>query len=169
MKKIKSTVFVGTMILGLVACKKEVIIEPNVSSDIENSNVAEEVRVQNNQADLNELPTQVAQFIQKYYSDSTVASYEIKTVPVIGKSYEIKLNNGVEIDFDDQGNWHEIKDARGIAAELLPQNIQKYVEQNYQATFVTKIEKEKNKYQVELANDLDLEFDLSGHFLRIDK
>lgn len=169
MKKVQIILAVAIVAISFFSCKKEVVVNSPVSAPTENSNVAEDVNVNNLTDNLKDLPANSISFIQENFSDSNVASYEIKNVPVIGKSYEVKMNNGVEIDFDSEGNWHEIQDARGVNANLLPISIKNYVDQNYKGTFVTSIEKDKNKIKVDLANDVDLEFDVNGNFVRVDK
>lgn len=156
-------------IFALASCKKEVTVTPNTTTTTEttNANVAEDV--QNPTAvNLSDLPAAALKTINKYYKQDNIASYEIKTVPVIGKSYEVKFNDGAEIEFDGEGNWHEWKDAKGLPKEIVPANIQTYLSKNYASTFATSIDKEAKKIKVELASDIDLEFDGNGNFVRID-
>ena len=63
---------------------------------------------------------------------------------------------GVEIDCK-QGK---------VPALLIPQAIRNYLKENYPAQAVKKIEMNKNEYEVELANGLDLTF--NKHFQVID-
>ena len=114
------------------------------------------------------MPTNIKNFLAKYYPKATVAKYESKTT-VAGKKYEVKLNNGAEIDFDKNGNWEEISDKQGIPTALIPAKIKIYLDQKYKGIKVEAIDKEKNKIKVDLINDIDLEFDKNGKFLRIDK
>lgn len=169
MKKIKMFFVLGIVAISITACKKEVIVNPPATTTNETTNVVEDVNVSNTSVDVKDLPSNAITFVQENFSDTNIASYEIKNIPVVGKGYEVKLNNGVEVGFDENGNWHEIQDARGIHANLLPSEIKSYVDQNYKGTFVTSIEKEKNEIKVDLANDIDLIFDSAGKFLKIDK
>jgi len=114
------------------------------------------------------MPANVKSFLAKYYPKATVAKYEAKNT-VVGKKYEVKLNNGAEIDFDKNGNWEEISDKQGVPSALIPATIQTYLAKNYKGVKVESIDKEKNKIKVDLINDIDLEFDKNGKFLRIDK
>lgn len=172
MKKMKITFSILLLTIAFVSCKKEVVVDQNYSAPATttdaNTNVAEDVNSTNASSIQNDLPANALAFVNTNFSNTGIASYEIKNIPVIGKSYEVKLNNGVEIDFDEAGNWHELKDPRGVQQSLIPTAIHTYVEQNYKGTFVTSIDKEKDMIKVDLANDVDLEFDLNGNFLRID-
>ncbi len=148
-----------------MSCKKEVTVTPSTATN--NENVAEDV--QQNSVNFNDLPAAALATINQHYKQESIASYEIKTIPVIGKSYEVKFNDGAEIDFDESGSWHEWKDAKGLPDGVLPANIKEYISKNYGSTFATSIDKEKDKISVELATDVDLEFDTNGNFLRIDR
>ena len=114
------------------------------------------------------MPANVKSFLAKYYPKATVAKYEAKNT-VVGKKYEVKLNNGAEIDFDKNGNWEEISDKQGVPSALIPATIKAYIAKNYKSIKVESIDKESNKIKVDLMNDIDLEFDKNGKFLRIDK
>lgn len=114
-----------------------------------------------------EMPATIKSFLGKYYPKATVVKYEAKST-VVGKKYEVKLNNGAEIDFDKNGNWEEISDKQGISFALIPAKIKAYLNQNYKGIKVEKIDKERNKIKIDLQNDIDLEFDKNGKFLRID-
>ncbi len=114
-----------------------------------------------------EMPATIKSFLAKYYPKATVVKYETKST-VVGKKYEVKLNNGAEIDFDKNGNWEEISDKQGVPAALIPAKIKTYLDQKYKGVKVESIDKERNKIKVDLQNDIDLEFDKNGKFLRIE-
>ncbi|SDF26171.1 PepSY-like domain-containing protein [Epilithonimonas hungarica] len=114
-----------------------------------------------------EMPATIKSFLAKYYPKATVVKYEAKST-VVGKKYEVKLNNGAEIDFDKNGNWEEISDKQGIVSALIPAKIKAYLDQHYKGIKVESIDKERNKIKVDLQNDIDLEFDKNGKFLRVD-
>lgn len=114
-----------------------------------------------------QMPSNVKSFLAKYYPKATVVKYEAKTT-LAGKKYEVKLNNGVEIDFDKNGNWEEISDKQGVPTVLIPAKIKTYLDQKYKGVKVESIDKDDNKIKVDLLNDIDLEFDKNGKFLRVD-
>ena len=53
-----------------------------------------------------------------------------------------------------------------VPVKLIPQAIRNYLMENYPAQAVKKLEMNKNEYEVELANGLDLTF--NKHFQLID-
>ena len=150
--------------LTFVSCKKEVTVTPTATQTADSLNQ----NAQKNNVNFTDLPVKALETINSHYSQDNIASYEVKTIPVIGKSYEVKFNDGAEIDFDSDGVWHEWKDAKGLPKEVLPEAIKTYLSKNYASTFATAIDKEKDKIKIDLASDIDLEFDTNGNFVRID-
>lgn len=163
MRKIVLTIsFFG--FLTLLACKKEVQVTPAAATDSTTSTASSDKNV-----NLADLPAAALTLINKYYKQDNIASYEIKTIPIVGKSFEVKFNDGSEIGFQENGDWHEWKDAKGLPADILPLAIKTYLTNNYSKTFATSIEKESKKINIELASGVDLEFDQDGNFVRIDQ
>ena len=70
--------------------------------------------------------------------------YEVKT-KTSGIEYEIELNNQVEMDFDNDENWRELKDNNGVPDVLLPAKVKSYVTQNYKDIKIAKIDLKENK------------------------
>lgn len=161
--------------VSLYACKKEVVIEQpvatttteTISTPTETSEIADAAPAMTEQQQ-KDFPKKANQFLQTYYKDAPVAKYEVKTTPRLGKKYEVKLTSGVEVEFNDAGDWTEIKDPKGVPADLIPASIKSYADTNYKGIGIKKIEKETSKISVELMSGIDLEFDTQGKFLRID-
>ncbi|MFV0328295.1 MAG: PepSY-like domain-containing protein [Dysgonomonas sp.] len=113
------------------------------------------------------LPTNVQAFLQTHF-----ASQEVRMVEKDNDSYDVYLINGFEIEFTLSGEWDDI-DGRGqqIPASivaLIPTNIPTYITTNYPNQFIVEINKEHFGYEIDLNNNLELEFDTEGNFLRID-
>ena len=86
---------------------------------------------------------------------------------IISKNYDVVLQNGTKIEFDKKGNVTEIDCKQGeVPVELIPQAINTYLQNNQPQQKVRKIEINKNVYEVELSNGLDITF--NKHFQVID-
>lgn len=84
---------------------------------------------------------------------------------VFGKcDYEVVLSNGAEIEFNSKGEWKEVD----CGHQAVMKQIRQYISSNYKGAKIVQIEKNDNSYDIELSNGVDLEFDRSGRFLRID-
>lgn len=119
----------------------------------------------------NDLPSTATIFLKDYFSDVQILSV-VKEKDIIGGStFEVLLNNGIEVKFDSNGDWDEVEakdDRQAIPTGFITPNITNYVNSKYAPALINSIDKEKATFDVELTNGLDLEFDREGNFLRID-
>ena len=118
-----------------------------------------------------QLPQAARDFIATHFPDVTYTRVEKESRPDDdGSIYDVHLSNGFEIDFDVDGNWTDIDgNKQAIPTAIIPVPITNYVTANYAGTTVNTIEIESYGYDVELSNGIDLVFDVSGGFVRIDK
>ncbi|WP_160070222.1 PepSY-like domain-containing protein [Sphingobacterium bovisgrunnientis] len=119
--------------------------------------------------DLGQLPKKAQNFIKTYSSKLSVAYVKLEDELFSKKSYEVKMNDGSEFEFDKNGEWKEIDMKRkSIPLSLIPQAIKEYVEKSFPKNNIVKLSRSSSKYEIELSNGLDLVFNSKGKFLRID-
>ena len=83
--------------------------------------------------------------------------------------YEVKLVDGTEIEFTTAGEWKKVDcRTRAVPSALGPEAITKYVKGQFPKNLITKIEKKRNGFEIELDNDLELIFDKNGAFMGAD-
>lgn len=82
----------------------------------------------------------------------------------------MRLSNGIELDFDENGNILEIesKNNEAIPATALPSKVASYLNTNYAGVAIKGWDKDSKGQEVELVDGTELEFDAEGNFLRID-
>ena len=115
---------------------------------------------------VNTLPAKAQALLTKHFSNQKVVLATIES-NVIGKNYDVVLKNGTKLEFDKKGNLTEIDCKQGtVPTQFIPQAIKNYLKANYARQSVKKIEMNKNEYEVELTNGLDLTF--NKHFQLID-
>ena len=115
---------------------------------------------------VNALPAKAQILLNNYFNGQKVMLATIE-LGVVSRNYDVVLQNGTKLEFDKKGNLTEIDCKRGIVpALLIPQAIKNYLKDNYAGQSVKKIEMNKNEYEVELTNGLDLTF--NKHFQLID-
>ena len=115
---------------------------------------------------VNALPAKAQTLLSQHFNGQKVMLATIES-GVVSRSYDVVLQNGTKLEFDKKGNLTEIDCKQAtVPAKLIPQAIRKYLKENYPAQAVKKIEMNKNEYEVELANGLDLTF--NKHFQLID-
>jgi len=83
--------------------------------------------------------------------------------------YEVRFTNGTELEFDSDGAVKKV-DCKGAAVPeaLLPAEVATYVKTNFPGAFVKEWGTDDWGYKAELNNGLDLKFDKSYRFQRID-
>lgn len=119
--------------------------------------------------DLKELPEKAQIFIKKNFTKEKTQQILKETGDFLDNSYKVVFKNRIKIKFDRKGDWKEINGNRtAIPINLIPEKILAYINKSFPNNYVVKIEKEKRKYEVEISNGLDLEFDLNGNFIKID-
>ena len=115
------------------------------------------------------LPQNAQQTLRKAFPKSQVTRVKVDKSILGSKEYEVILNNGTEIEFDNEGDWKEVDCGRqAVPAMFVLKSIQNYVRNNYKGQAIIKVDKDKNRYEVELVNGTDLEFDRAGNFLHVD-
>jgi len=115
-----------------------------------------------------QLPKVAQQFVKANFT-SKVSLVTLDN-DLIGKSYEVILENATRIEFDGKGNWKEVDAEHGVVPKkIVPNAISSYVAKNFSGTSIKQIEKRRRGgYQVELSNGLELTFDSNLKFVRID-
>ncbi len=115
---------------------------------------------------VNALPAKAQTLLSNHFNNQKVMLATIES-GVVSRSYDVVLQNGTKLEFDKKGNLTEIDCKQAIVPDqLIPHAIRNYLKENYPAQSVKKIEMNKNEYEVELANGLDLTF--NKHFQLID-
>ena len=115
---------------------------------------------------VNALPAKAQTLLSQHFNGQKVMLATIES-GVVSRSYDVVLQNGTKLEFDKKGNLTEIDcNQATVPDQLIPQAIKNYLMENYAGQSVKKIEMNKNEYEVELANGLDLTF--NKHFQLID-
>lgn len=113
---------------------------------------------------IDKLPQTAQQFIKTHFATLTVSN-----IMADHDSFDVVFSNGYKVEFDKKGEWEDVDCQRDeVPGAIIPTAIKNYVSTNYGGNIIVEISKDNRKYDVELNNGLDLEFDKSGNFLRID-
>jgi hypothetical protein len=116
-----------------------------------------------------ELPEAVLEFLANNYSEDQIIKAE-----VYANGYEVRLDNGMKMEFDLEGNFLEISGRNGaeddenhIPLVQLPTAIGDYLRSNYNGIDVVKAESDLGKIEVTLSDGTKLEFDAEGNFIEV--
>ena len=118
------------------------------------------------------LPATAQDFITKNFSSVSVEEVKENSSWQIweDEKYDVRLSNGIELDFDKNGNVLEIdgNNNETIPETALPSEIVSYLQSNYPDASVVSWDKKDNGQEIELQNDVEIEFDQEGNFQKID-
>lgn len=111
------------------------------------------------------LPQVIQDYITENYASETIISAEEDT-----EGYELVLSNGLQLEFDLSGVFIQVSGENEVNGEdinpsALPMSIQEYITANYPMETITEAEIYTDKYEVNLSNGIQLEFDLAGNFV----
>ena len=127
---------------------------------------ADNDKVTNN---INELPQVSRTFLNNYFNGNKVSHIKIDKDLFLIDSYDVILTDGTSVEFNRDGEWKEVKSfQQNIPDTLIPAEIKQYVNQNYPNQKIMTVERGKRKVSIDLANGLELEFDLNGNLIDID-
>ena len=128
--------------------------------------IAVSAHAQDVKVETSALPKDASKFLTQHFTDRPIHHVTKDS----GGSFEVKLNDGTEIEFRSSGVWHEV-DGKSVEVptSFLPAGIAEHTKANYPQQQITKIEHDIRKYDIDLSNGISLEFDLNGKFLRIDR
>ena len=113
-----------------------------------------------------ELPKPAQEFLQKYFSNTTIDIAQ-KDAEHGEKGYEVKLKDGTEVEFWKDGSYREVDgDDKPIPTEFIPASVKDYVDKNYPNEKITHIDYGHKDLDVDLTNDIDLEFTKEGKILK---
>jgi uncharacterized membrane protein YkoI len=116
--------------------------------------------------EVTELPKPAQDFLKKHFSNEVVASAH-KDAEHGEKGYEVKLNDGTEVEFWKDGSYREVDGGdKPIPTDFIPENIKEYVSKNHPNEKITHIDYGHKDVDVDLTNNIDLEFSKDGKILK---
>ena len=116
-----------------------------------------------------ELPEKARMFLDRHFDQSEVLYAKAERDMGVVTSYDVVLEGNVKIEFNRSGDWTSVDCERDeVPNGVLPQGVLEDVGKRFAGAYVVEIEKGLRGYEVKLSNDIDLEFDKNGEFLRVD-
>lgn len=116
-----------------------------------------------------ELPAQITSFIQQNFPGQAI-TFAKKDLELTGWQYDVVLADGTQIDFDTDDMWDMIQSpmTNPVPVNLIPAPIVAHLQANFPDAMILKIDKERNGYEIELANGLELKYNQQGALMDMD-
>lgn len=114
------------------------------------------------------LPQTAQEFVKTYFNDHAV-SYVFSEKDLGVAEYKVRFENGTEIDFNYKGDWTEVSSKGNcIPTGFILREITDFVGANHKDMCITDIEREFNRFKVELNDHLEIEFNSKGKLVSYD-
>ena len=116
-----------------------------------------------------QLPEPIKAFIQQNFPGQTI-SYAEKDAELTGSKYDVVLNDGSRVEFDTDNVWDKIECplTNPVPTALIPAPIVAHLQSQFPNALIVKIDRERNGYEVELANGLELKYNKQGVLTEVD-
>lgn len=121
-------------------------------------------------SDSNVLPAPAKEILNKHFPKVGVNHIKIDQ-NLVGQvdDYDVILNDGSEVEFDRNGNVKSVDcGSTSVPEALVLKPIRDYVAKNFKGAKIVGIETNRKSYEIELSSGMELKFDRSGAFLKID-
>ncbi|MBF4488247.1 PepSY-like domain-containing protein [Flavobacterium sp. CSZ] len=113
-----------------------------------------------------ELPKPARDFLNKHFRNSEIDVVK-KDAEHGEKGYEVKLKDGTEIEFWKDGSYREVDGGKKpIPTAFIPESVKDYVAKNHPNEKITHIDYGHKDLDVDLTNNIDLEFTKEGKILK---
>lgn len=113
------------------------------------------------------LPSQAKAYIQTNFPGENT-SFVTKDDDIVFPEYTVMLNNGIKLEFHNNGSLSNISSRDGIPAELIPVSIRDYVQSHYPGAGYVEFDIDRRSYEVKLTNRMELKFNKNFHIIEID-
>ena len=126
------------------------------------------VKADDRPIDYQQLPTNAKTFIKAEFPNEAAVRVT-KDIELSGDTYDVVFASGIKLEFNHSGEWTEISRKHGqIDSKFVPKQIQGIVKGRWPEAGYTKIERNRQSYEVELTNGLELKFDKRFRLIDID-
>ena len=117
--------------------------------------------------DVNRLPETIKTFLNTNYPSVQIL-YSTKDDDLIRPEYNVALENGVRLEFHNDGTLKQIEAKDGVPSSLIPAQIVQFVNGRYPDAHVTGYEVGRKHYEIKLSNRLELKFSKNYNLIEID-
>ncbi|WP_107039796.1 PepSY-like domain-containing protein [Brumimicrobium mesophilum] len=114
-----------------------------------------------------DLPSEISEYVTTHFPNNVIIQ-SIEDKDGFTKTYDVILEGSISLEFNRKKEIIEIDGVSELPKSVIPTKISAYVEVNYPTNFITDWELDDKNQQIELDNEMDLEFNMDGDFLKID-
>ncbi len=111
------------------------------------------------------LPQEAVDMIETHFPKAAVSSIKIDRHLLKKTDYDVKLTNGVTLEFSNKGKWTSIDcGKKEVPEDLVPAGVKRYMKKNLSSSKIVSLVKKSTGYEVGIDDGRILKFDLLGTF-----
>ncbi len=115
-----------------------------------------------------EVSAEIMQFLSTHFPNNHIVKTEVEIENGVN-TYEVKLQGDFSLKFNSEFEIIDIEGASKLPDSVIPEILRDYVTANYPENHIIGWELEGANQQIELNNDIELEFTMDGEFIRVDR
>ena len=114
-----------------------------------------------------QLPEAARAFLKENYPSENIL-YASKEDDFIYPDYGVALENGVRLEFYNNGALKSLESRDGVPIDLIPVQIVEFAKVRYPGVYFVEYEVDKHHFDVKLSNRLELKFNKNFNLMEID-
>ena len=126
------------------------------------------INAENRNIDVYSLPDAIRNFIDSHFPDNKILS-AWQDDELIYPDYDVELDNGISLEFYNDGTLEKIECKDGISREFIPVPILEFVKVRYPGAYFVEYKLDRKHYEVTLSNGLELKFNKHFNLMEIDR
>ena len=127
------------------------------------------VSAQDSKVTFNDLPADAINFVRQHFLVDHIASVW-KDTDYNDEEYTVIFRDGLEIEFNGNGDWKELKARHGkVPDHVVPEKILAHVSATFPFESIKEVSRNltKKRYKAELTDDQELKFDENFNFIGV--
>lgn len=124
---------------------------------------------QDSKVTFNDLPADAINFVRQHFLVDHIASVW-KDTDYNDEEYTVIFRDGLEIEFNGNGDWKELKARHGkVPDHVVPEKILAHVSATFPFESIKEVSRNltKKRYEAELTNEQELKFDENFNFIGV--
>ena len=124
---------------------------------------------QDSKVTFNDLPADAINFVRQHFLVDHIASVW-KDTDYNDEEYTVIFRDGLEIEFNGNGDWKELKARHGkVPDHVVPEKILAHVNATFPFESIKEVSRNltKKRYEAELNDDQELKFDENFNFIGV--
>ena len=124
---------------------------------------------QDKKVTFNDLPADAINFVRQHFLVDHIASVW-KDTDYNDEEYTVIFRDGLEIEFNGNGDWKELKARHGkVPDHVVPKKILAHVRATFPFESIKEVSRNltKKRYEAELTNEQELKFDENFNFIGV--